>query len=573
MNDKANEDVPWLKPFSRKFLDESFAIETWADIEPVYQKLNEAQVESVEELESWLLFWSEVRSAVDEFGTARYVAMTRQTDDEEKKNAYLAVVREIEPKLTIAEDRLNKKFMASPARNKLPAEKYGQLDRMVAVSVELHTEKNIPITVRLAELSQQYQEISGALMVMFDDKERTMQQMGVYMRDPDRDLREKAYRATYERRLAEKEKFEKIFDEMVSLRNEYAKNLNLPDYRDYAFKSKLRDYTPSDCETFHEAIEKTAVPLARKINERRKKEMNLVSLKPWDMACDSLGRAPLKPFTKSDELKNGVSAIFHVVDERLGSYFDSIGYSMDLGSRKGKAPGGYQTTYQEKRIPFIFTNAVGLQDDVNTLLHEGGHAFHTIKSRDLDLIWYRHAAMEFSEVASMSMELIGGDRLEPFYSSKEDRQRAKRDHLESMVELFGWVARVDAFQSWIYTNPGHTGEERAQKWLKLSMRFESGIDWSDVPTEARAHQWHRQLHIFEVPFYYVEYAIAQMGALQVYRNYQNSKQEAMDDYLAALAKGGGKNPAQLFEAANIRFDFSESLLRELMDIIKKELDL
>ena len=405
MTEKNNETPPWLAPWSRKFVDKTLLVKGWNEIGPLYDKLEEAPVETTEKLVQWLLDWSEVQAVIGEFATKRYVEMTCHTDDEAAKNAYLEVVREVMPKVTEKENRLDEKFLASPAKSSLPDGEYGRLSQMVEVSKELFAEKNIPLKVKLGELSQKYQEITGAMIVDFEGEEKTMQQMGVFLRENDRDLRERAYRATYERRLVDKDKLEDIFDEMMKLRHQVATNLSLPDFRAYSFRDKLRDYTPEECEKFHAAIEKTAVPLTKKINERRKKEMALTSVAPWDTACDPLGRKPLKPFTKTEELTGGVGKIFHEVDKRLGDYFDSIVYSMDLESRKGKAPGGYQTTFDEQRIPFVFTNAVGLQDDVNTLLHEGGHAFHTLQSRNQPLFWYRSAAMEFSEVASMSMEV------------------------------------------------------------------------------------------------------------------------------------------------------------------------
>ena len=573
MTKESNKNPSWLSPWPRKFVTKALTVKGWSEIGPLYEKLEEAPVDTTEELAQWLLDWSEVQAIIGEFATNRYVNMTCHTDDEAAKNAYLEVVREVMPKVTEKENRLDEKFLASPAKSSLPVDEYERLVAMVEVSKELFAENNIPLKVKLGELAQKYQEITGAMTVDFEGEEKTMQQMGVFLQENDCDLRERAYRATYERRIVDKDKLDDIFDEMMKLRHQVAINLGLSDFMAYSFRDKLRDYTPEDCQKFHSAIEKTAVPLARKISERRKKEMALPGIAPWDAACDPLGRNPLKPFAKTEELTDGVSDIFHKVDKRFGDYFDSIVYSMDLESRIGKAPGGYQTTFDEQRIPFIFTNAVGLQGDVNTLLHEGGHAFHTLQSRSQPLFWYRSAGMEFSEVASMSMELIGGKRLHAFYDNEEERKRAWREKIESSVELFGWVAQVDAFQSFLYTNPDHTRKERSKKWLELSERFNPGVDWSGVPQVVRAHQWHRQLHIFEVPFYYVEYAIAEMGALQVYRNYLNKGQVAVDDYLAALALGGSRKPSVLFEKAGIRFDFSEELLGELMAMAQDELGL
>ncbi len=561
-----------LKPFPRKFVEESFTINGWEDIEPYFKKLNEAQINSAEEMELWLTQWSELQAVVDEHCTRRYIEMTCHTDDEDKKNAYLECVRDIEPKQTEWSDRLNRKYVASPARKAFDQDEYGRLDRMIKESVELFDEKNIPLQVTLQELSQKYQETMGAMTVLFEGEERTMPQMTLYLREQDRPKRQSAFSAMVARRLKEKDTLEGLFDEMLVHRVEWAKNLGLADYREYCFRSKLRDYTAEDCKVFHDAIEKAVVPLAKKIMERRRAEMGIDVVNPWDTACDTKGRPSLKPFKKPEELYGGVKEIFSSVDSRLGDMFGAIGFSMDLESRKGKAPGGYQATLSEARVPFIFTNAVGTQDDVNTMLHEGGHAFHALQCRGNDLIWYRHAAMEFSEVASMSMELIGGQKLQPFYQNDDEIARAKRERMESIVSLFPWVAQVDAFQHWIYTNPEHSREERKKTWLNLSDRFSTGVDWSNAPDEALDYSWHRQLHIFEVPFYYVEYAIAQLGALQIYRNYKNDPDNAMAGYLSALSLGGSHGAKKLFEAAGIKFDFSAPLLSSLMGLVEEELE-
>ncbi len=573
MGSTENIKEGFFTSFPRKFVKEGEEIKGWEELAPYFSSLSEMEIKSVEDLEKWFEKWSEVSAVADEFCTSRYIAMTCHTDDEEKTEAYLQCIREVEPKLVEWGHELNEKYMASPFRGDLKIDGHERLDRMISEDVVLYSEKNIPFQIKLQELSQEYQGIMGAMTVMFDGSEKTMPRMALYLKDMNRDLRERAFKAIIERRLREKDKLEDIFDKMLALRAEWAQNLGLQDYREYAFRSKLRDYTPDDCITFHKAIEKAVVPLARAISERRKTELGLETLAPWDTACDTKGRSPLKPFAKADELYDGVLKVFELVDERLGNMFGAIKEYMDLDSRKGKAPGGYQATLAEARVPFIFTNAVGSHDDVNTLLHEGGHAFHTIQCREAQLLWLRHAGMEFSEVASMSMELIGGDYLKPFYHNEEDIERAKRERMESIVSLFAWVAQVDAFQHWIYTNPGHSRDERKEAWCDLAERFNTGTDWSLATEGALEYAWHRQLHIFEYPFYYVEYAIAQLGALQIYRNSLQNPEKSIENYLSALAIGGARSPKDLFESAGARFDFSSNLLGELMNLAKTALKL
>jgi len=561
-----------LRPFPRKFVDAGFVVKDADSIRPWVEKLLERPLSSAADLTRWLEDVSELEGIVGEDSNVRYVAMTCDTKDPAKTEAFLYFVREIAPKLAEWDDKIRKKYYDSPHRKNLDATAYGRLDRMFATAIELFVEKNIPLDTRLSEMSQEYQRITGAWTVEFDGKTRTMPQMSRYLQQTDGKMRESAWRAMTQRRLADAPALEALFDGMLKTRHEYALNLGLRDYREYSFKSKLRDYSPDDCLEFHDSIEKAVVPLMRRIFEKRRGQMGLERLRPWDLSVDPLGRPPLEPFKDVKKLQSGVGEIFQKIDPRLGEMFGAITETMDLDSRDGKAPGGYQTTFEERRVPFIFTNAAGVQGDVTTLLHEGGHAFHTIQCREAKMIWYRHASMEFSEVASMTQELFGNPHASAFYADGGEVKRAMFEQLERVVDLFPWVATVDAFQHWIYTNPGHTGEERAKKWLEISGRFEGGLDWEGIDPNVRKYAWHRQLHIFEVPFYYVEYAIAQLGALQLYREYKGSPKKAVDAYLSALKLGGSLSPKHLFESAGIRFDFSIGMLSELMAMVEEELE-
>lgn len=558
-------------PFPRKFVDPGFKITDAQSIKPWVDRLLERPVNSPEELVRWLEDFSELEAVVGEDGNLRYVAMTCDTKDPAKTESYLSFVREIQPLLTEWTHALNLKYYGSPHRASLDPAEWGRLDRMMGVSIELFTEKNIPLDVKLSEMSQEYQKITGGWTVDFDGEKRTMPQMAKYLHRTDRALRESAWRATSSRRLADAGPLDALFDRMVAVRHEYARNLGLPDYRDYSFKAKMRDYSPEDCLVFHDAIERACVPLMRGIFEKRRRDMGLSALRPWDTAVDPLGRPPLEPFKEVAVLKDGVGEIFSRIDPRLGTMYDAIGEMMDLDSREGKAPGGYQTTFEERRIPFIFTNAAGVHGDVTTLLHEGGHAFHTLQCRANPMVWYRHATMEFCEVASMSQELLGNGQLDVFYKNPEDARRAMFEQLERTVDIFPWVAVVDAFQHWIYTNPRHSQKERYDKWLELSGRFEARLDWSGLDPAVRANAWHRQLHIFEVPFYYIEYAIAQLGALQIYRRFKDDPRVAVDKYLSALKLGGSVGPKSLFDAAGIQFDFSYDMVARLMAMVEEEM--
>ncbi|MBI3793321.1 MAG: M3 family oligoendopeptidase [Nitrospinae bacterium] len=566
----AVEKSELLKPYPRKFVDPNFVITDADSIKPWVDSLLGRPISSTAELEKWLEDVSELEGIIGEDSNVRYVAMTCDTKDKAKTDAYLYFVRELAPKLSEWDNLIKKKYYDSPHKNNLDFFQYDRLDRIFSTGIELFTEKNIPLDVRLAEQSQEYQKITGAWTVDFDGKKQTMPQMSRHLLLADRAQRERAWNATTKRRLEDAPALEGLFNDMLKTRHEYAENLGLKDYRDYSFKAKMRDYSPDECLEFHDSIEKAVVPVLRKIMEKRRSQMGLEKLRPWDTSVDPLGREPLEPFKEVSKLRDGVGLIFNKIDTRLGEMFSAISEMMDLESRDGKAPGGYQTTFEERRTPFIFTNSAGVQNDVITLLHEGGHAFHTILSRDLPMIWYRHSSMEFAEVASMTQELFGKPYAWVFYPDPEQAKRAMFEQLERVVDIFPWVATVDAFQHWIYTNPEHTNEERAEKWLEINRRFDAGLDWSGIDPSARKYSWHRQLHIFEVPFYYVEYAIAQLGALQLYRKFRKSPSEAVDGYISALKIGGRLSPKGLFEAAGIKFDFSIDMLSELMEMVEEE---
>jgi oligoendopeptidase F len=374
------------------------------------------------------------------------------------------------------------------------------------------------------------------------------------------------------RRLQEAGKFESIFDELVKLREQIAANAGFPSYLEYAFRARCRfDYTPADCREFHAAIESEIMPVLRELQGTRREQLQLAALRPWDLEVDPLNRPPLRPFTEVGQMVRSTQTIFTRLDRALAGGFQTLqdNHLLDLDNRKGKAPGGYQQDLSEARLPFIFMNAVGLQRDVETILHEAGHAFHALAARGEDLYAYRHAPIEFCEVASMSMELLGNEYLEEFYA-KPDASRARRTHLEGIVKIFPWIATVDAFQHWIYSHRGHTRAERTEAWLALMDRFGGAVDWTGYET-ARANLWHRQLHIFLHPFYYVEYGIAQLGALQIWSNSKRNKADALQAYHRALALGGSRPLPELFAAAGCRFDFSAGTIRPLVEMLGREL--
>lgn len=559
--------------FQRKYVPASIDFSSWTNLEPLFQELLDRSLGSVEEVVKWLLDQSELGSVIDEEGSRRYIAMTCSTDDPEKEKDFLHFIEHIEPRIKPISHDLDKKLLDCKYTEQLDPGEYNVLLRTIRNQIELFNPDNIPVETETDKLSQQYQKLMGAMTVQFRGKELTMQQMSVFLEDKDRAMRKEAFELTLNRRLQDTEKMEDIFDKMLELRNKIARNAGFDNYMEYQFRKYNRfDYTPDDCLKFHEAVEKITVPLNRESLEERRKAMNIESVRPWDVACDRYGREPLRPFTDTDRLALGCRTIFGKVDEELGNDFEKmiqLGL-LDLESRKGKAPGGYQSTLTEARLPFIFMNAVGINRDLFTLLHEGGHAFHTFLSRHHSLNDYRHAAMEFCEVASMAMEHLSEPYLDEFYNQK-DAARARRDHLEGDVALLPWIATVDAFQHWIYTHPGHSRQQRTECWVDLMERFGAGVDFTGYE-DALKYRWHAQLHIFEYPFYYIEYGIALLGALQVWRNSHKDQNSAVKAYKKALKLGGSQPLPQLFEAADARFDFSEDTIKPLMDEIKLELE-
>lgn len=567
------KDLPRYQP--RQFVADSADLTKQEEVKKYFELLLMEPLRSSTELESWLLKRSELESVLDQQGSILYIEMTCQTDNEEKAHRYTNFIETIPPLVKPLDDQLNKKLLNAVQQFDLDERRFGVYIRGVRTDVELFRQENVSLQTWLDLLSQEYQTVCGAMTVEFEGAEKTLPQMQKYLMEPDRKLREKAWRATSSRRLQDKEKLEKIFSEMLELRHQIARNAGFENYRDYRFKALHRfDYSPEDCRLYHQSVEKAVLPVWKKILHHRCAQMSLSTLRPWDLAVDPLNRPPLNPFSDVQVLVKKSQTIFEKVDKELGEQFGSMAESgmLDLASRKGKAPGGYQSTLNEARQPFIFMNAVGIDDDVRTLLHESGHAFHALAAAPLSLIAYRHAPMEFCEVASMTMELIGGEYLDVFYSS-EDMKRSFVSHLEDIVSVLIWVATVDAFQHWIYEHPHASAVDRQAQWLNIRKRFDVGLtDWTGLEEEHR-FLWHRQLHIFEVPFYYIEYAIAQLGALQIWFRSQQDREGAIAAYRNALALGGSRPLPELFQTAGVKFDFSQKVIAPLMEAIDKRLEL
>jgi oligoendopeptidase F len=559
--------------YPRRFLPPDLPAGEWKEIAPFFEDLEKRKLHSPKDLEQAFLDLSELLSAVEEEGAIRYIRMTCDTTNPEYEKAYLAFVEEVAPKVEEALHRLRVKFASAPAWKDLDPKRYLVLKRKWENAIAIFREENIPLKVEEEKLGQRYQKIFGAMTVEFEGRTQTLQQMAKYLEEPDRRTREKAWELISERRLKDKDELESIFEELLSLRQKRAENAGFENFRDFAFRERERfDYGPKECEAFHKGVEEAVVPLLRQLHKERAKRLGLNKLRPWDLLCDPEGRPPLRPFKEAEELVTGVQEIFLRLDPRLGELFRRMAELrlLDVANRPGKAPGGYQSTLTERRLPFIFMNAVGRDQDLWTLLHESGHAFHTLLSRDEPLHMYRDPPLEFAEVASMGMELLASPFLDVFYPEEADRRRSLEEHLYGIVRLLCWVATIDAFQHWVYTHPGHSRAERHKAWVEIFQHFSGLEDWSGYE-EVLEHEWHRQLHLFLAPFYYIEYGIAQLGALRLWGKAQEDRKRAIEKYIEALKLGGGKPLPELFSTAELPFDFGPDSLSHAAKTIHRAL--
>lgn len=556
-----------------KFLANKLKITSWEVIEPYFNQLLSREIGSKVELETWLKHRSELEAFVSEDLAWRYVRMTCDTNNKALEEAYLFFVSEIEPKISPISDALNKKLIACPFLGELDQEKYFIYLRGLKKEIEIYREENVPLMAKIAAESQKYGTILGGMSVEIEGKELTLQQASNYLKNPDRNLREEAFRKINEKRAAHTEELDALFDELITLRHQVAINAGFDNFRDYMFAAMGRfDYTPQDCYNFHEAIQLQVLPLVKATNEKRKASLGY-ELRPWDMEVDADNKPALEPFTSGADLLEKTIKCFAKVDDYFAYCIKTMDdmNRLDLESRKGKSPGGYNYPMAETSVPFIFMNAASSTRDVETMLHEGGHAVHSFLSKDLELSAFKNCPSEVAELASMSMELISYEGQDEFYPNKEDFNRAKEEHLEGIIKILPWIATIDKFQHWIYSNPTHTREDRKAYWVQLSKEFGTGmVNWEGLE-QYQAYTWQKQLHLYEVPFYYIEYGMAQLGALSVWRNYLNNKSAAVEAYKKALSLGYTKTIGEIYEAAGIKFDFSEAYIKSLMEFVNTEL--
>ncbi|MEO6219337.1 MAG: M3 family oligoendopeptidase, partial [Ginsengibacter sp.] len=532
-----------IKKIERKYIPQNLVVEIWESIEPYLKELLERDINSKKDLEKWLTDMNELDAVINEDFSWRQIKMTCDTTDKNLEESFNFFCMEIQPKIQPFADALNKKLVNSLFLKELDAATYFTYLRTVKKNIDLFREDNIQLQAELAVLQQKYGVITGKMVVEVNGKEYTLQQAAKFLESHDRDLREDVYRKINERRLQDKDELIDLFSTLIEKRQKVAQNAGFGNYRDYKFKELGRfDYTTEDCFRFHDSVSNHVLPLVNRIYANKKHKLGLDNLRPWDVEAEPKGTKALTPFKTGSELLKKSIECFTQIRPFFGECLEQMNTMkhLDLESRQGKAPGGYNCPLAESGAPFIFMNAAGQMHDLTTMVHEGGHAVHSFLTHHLSLYAFKEYPMEIAEVASMAMELFSMDHWDVFFENKDDLRRAKEHQLERTISIFPWIAVIDKFQHWLYENPNHTTEDRTAQWLTILNSFSDDvIDYTGLENY-RANGWQKQLHLFEVPFYYIEYGIAQLGAIGMWMQYKKNPEQALDNYMKALSLGGTK---------------------------------
>jgi oligoendopeptidase F len=568
----ANEENLKIVKRKRIYFDESFSVSNKEALEKEFLNLLEMDLHRKDDLVVFLEKCGELSDIIGEEYAWKYINMTRFADNPVYQKEFNEFYSNAFSLSMSYDFKLKKKFYESPLRKELTEDKYAHLNRIIANDIEIFREENVPLFVEERELSNKYGEIISKIAINFRGEEKTFSQMIVFLKDKDRNVREEAWRARYEKLKENADTLDKVFDELKEIREKEANNAGFDNYRDFKHMEKGRfSYSPKDLLKFHDSVEKVIVPFVKKRNEIRKSKLSLNILRPWDTAVETDGKT-LKPFETIDEFVNKAITVLNDANPDFGKNLLKMKVSgfLDLENRKGKAPGGYNFALSERASSFIFMNAIRLNSDVRTLLHESGHAMHSTLTAPIKVFYFKEYPMEVAELASMSMELFTVDHLNRFYSNDKDLKKAKREQLEGTLNFLPWCMTVDAFQHWIYTTP-HTAIERREYFKSLIERFNGGVDWSGLE-DVEKILWMQQLHIFEAPFYYIEYGMSQLGALAVYRNYKKDPVKAIEQYENFLKLGYTKSVSELYNVAGIQFNFSSDYISGLVDFVKHELE-
>jgi len=559
---------------TRTYIPQNLEIK-WETLSPILDELVARPINNVGELENWLKDKSELEAALEEDFAWRYIRMTCDTANEKLVASFQYFATEIEPKISPVGNQLNQKLADSPFIEELDKDKYFVYLRAVKKALEIYREENVELFTKIQVTQQKYQSASGAMSVVINDQEYTLVQASNFVKDVNREVRQQAWELIQQRRLVDKDDLNIMFGELLAMRHQVALNAGFENYRDYMFQALGRfDYDVKDCYDFHQAIENEVVPILRDQALKRAEALGLEVLKPWDTEVDVSGKVALKPFSNGDELIEKSIAAFTAIDPKLGQMLSVMKANnlFDVESRKGKAPGGYNYPLAETGAPFIFMNSAGSMRDLTTMVHEGGHAVHTFLTANLELNDFKHCPSEVAELASMSMELISMDQWHIYFDNEADLVRAKKEQLIDVLKTLPWVAVIDQFQHWIYTNPTHNAADREEAFKQIYNTFGAGFaNWDGLDQEF-GNLWQKQLHVFELPFYYIEYGIAQLGAIAIWKNYKENPEKALQQYIDALSLGYTKPMNEIYETAGIKFDFSSDYVHELASFVKDELD-
>jgi oligoendopeptidase F len=560
---------------TRAYVPKEFKLTTWSKLKPYFNELLNRPLCSVAELEQWIQDKSELDAVVSEAFSWRYINITIDSSDQRAEGLYQYAVQELAPKITAFEHALNQKLADCPFVSQLPPGEYDIYLRSVRNAVALFSEENIPLATEIQMKSKEYVKIFSEMTVGMDGRQMTLQKASSLLEEPERNCREAIYHKIHQRILQDTDQLEDLFGNLLRMRHQMALNAGFDNFRDYKFQALGRfDYRVEDCYDFHESIKTELVPLTNELNRFRKALLKVDTLRPWDLFVDPLGETPLRPFDTIDELVEKVIFCLNELHPDFGKtirIMRELGH-LDLESRQGKRPGGYNMPLHLTGVPFIFMNATNSLSDMRTLMHEGGHAVHSFLTRQYKLKSSKRVPSEVAELAAMTMELLTMEHWDIFFPDEASLRRAKIAQLEYVLKVLPWIATIDKFQHWLYTHPHHSQEERKQNWIKIMQEFNSElIDHSELE-QYLAHLWHKQLHIFEVPFYYIEYGMAQLGAIAIWKQYRENPRQAIRNYHQALSLGYTKNIKDIYAAAGIEFNFSREYVSQLGAFVKQELD-
>jgi oligoendopeptidase F len=563
------------EPRKRKYLPEEFRVTVWSKLKPYYNELEHREISAVSVLERWIYDWNEINALVREEISWRYIHFSRSMDDEKAGELYDYIIQRILPKVIEADHTLHIKLMESPFKEELNQEQFGIFLRNIQNSLELFHKENIELVTEIKIKAKDYSKVVSQMMVDYQGEKLTIQETAKLLESLDREEREESYKKIGNRFLESEQQLDHIFTELISRRTQMAKNAGFSNYRDFRFKELRRfDYKAKDCELFHKSIKQQVVPVLNDLYKLRKQILKLDTVRPWDIKVAIEGTNNLEPFKNTNDLVKKTIECLLDVDPFFGDCLEILREMkhLDLGTRKGKQPGGYNMPLLMTGIPYVFMNASNSLKDLIVLTHECGHAIHSFSTRQYQLNSIKTCPAEVAELAAMSMELFAMEHWGSVFDMPEEERTARLQQLERVLAVLPWIGQVDEFQHWVYTHPEALEAERKEYWKKLSKEYKPDLlDVSECEKYIES-SWQRQLHIFELPFYYIEYGMAQLGAIALWKNYKENPVETIERFTYALSIGNSKTIPEIYEAAGITFNFSEKYIRSIIGFLKEEID-